>query len=359
MSDAQHARELLPRYSISSNKLGHATALAAFQHVMQHIFTCTALPEPMGDVRLRGWHLGSVILSFAQTPAMQYARPVELVQSSGIDLILLNVYVSGGFDGFGGSHAMQVRPGDVCVFDLSQTLQGETMPSQIINLVMPRSLLEPLMADPSAVHGLVMRAGEPVTRLLAFYLESLVGQANEIDITQAGPVSRATMALVSHAIAEAACNRPGAQGSVINSPFRDILSYIDAHLSNTGLQPETLMQAFGVSRAKLYRQFEDIGGVANYIRRRRLAAAALYLTSNAHKDWRVSQIAFACGFPNEENFGRNFKQQFGLTPREARERAIETLAAKAWLGPDLPEPQDALSWMKTLRLQTYGIGHKV
>jgi AraC-like DNA-binding protein len=359
MSDLQPERELLPRYHISSNKLGHAEALAAFQHVMQHIFTCTKLPGGLDDVRLQGWHLGSVILSAATTPAMHYARPVELVQSSGIDLILLNLYLSGGFDGQGGRHAMTARPGDICVFDLGQILAGETMPSHVINLVMPRSMLAPLMDDPSAVHGLVLPASHPATSLLALYLQNLVAKAPEIDITQAGHVSRATLALVSQVIAGAAGHRTGAPGRIINSPFRDILNYIDTHLSDSGLQPETLMREFGVSRAKLYRQFEDIGGVANYIRRRRLAAAALYLTSSAHKDWRISQIAFACGFPNEENFGRNFKQQFGLTPREARERAIEMLAAKAWLGPDIPEPQDALSWMKTLRLQTYGIGHKV
>jgi AraC-like DNA-binding protein len=343
----------LPSHNFSSASLGAATALAAYQELMKHIFTCAPppgmAPDEMAPITLYGWHLATLILSCIRAPALTYTRPVELIEASGMDHILVQLYASGGFAGRAGTRPIAVEPGTICVFDLGQTMQTETTDCHIITLVLPRALLEPMLEDVSVVHGLVMDARNPLTSLVAGFMQALVEKAPKIELAQAGNVARATLALVVNAIAEAGISRAGERGGIVSSQFRDILTYIDQHLSEPGLQTETLVEAFGLSRAKLYRLFEDIGGVSNYIRRRRLAAASLYLASPAHKAWRISQIAFACGFSSEENFSRNFKTQFGLTPRDAREQSTDALTAKIWSQPGASPTQEAIIWMKTLR----------
>lgn len=57
----------------------------------------------------------------------------------------------------------------------------------------------------------------------------------------------------------------------------DLLAYIEQHIGEAELGTESLQQAFGLSRASLYRLFQSRGGVASYIREQRLCAAYRYL----------------------------------------------------------------------------------
>ncbi|QZO02435.1 helix-turn-helix domain-containing protein [Chenggangzhangella methanolivorans] len=77
----------------------------------------------------------------------------------------------------------------------------------------------------------------------------------------------------------------------------------------------------GQSRSALYRAFADFGGVARFIRTRRLARMRLLLgrTSDGR---RIGQIAFDCGFVSESDASRTFREAFGVTPGEYRSARI-------------------------------------
>ncbi|MBO9630711.1 MAG: AraC family transcriptional regulator, partial [Shinella sp.] len=72
-----------------------------------------------------------------------------------------------------------------------------------------------------------------------------------------------------------------------------------------------------MSRATLYRLFEPVGGVTDYIRTRRLRAAFDMLTNDGKRT--VGEVAYACGFPDISTFSRAFRHQFGMSPSEVRD----------------------------------------
>ena len=344
--------DMPPSYHLSSAALGGAGALANYQEVMQNILACFPAPDAAPDdlaLDFTVWHLGLLILGSLHAPALTYYRDASIIQASGMDHLLVQHYTSGGFDGMAGTQPMRMRAGDICVFDLAQTMRTTTTGCHLLTLVVPRPLFEAVTDDAAALHGLVLEASNPLASLLAGYLCSLTTQIPALNGDEAVTAARATAALVTNIIAGAAASRTGQSGMVLTSQLRDLLFYIDAHLARPDLEGEAIAAAFGLSRAKLYRLFEPVGGVANYIRRRRLNAASLYLASPEHKDWRISKIAFACGFASEQLFSRNFKLQFGLSPREARERANTLLCAQAWSDPGLSPEREFSLWMKTLR----------
>lgn len=344
--------KVLPSYRLSSVERGGAAALANYQEVMQNILACFP-PQPVTldelALDLTVWHLGSLILGSQHSPALVYYRSEEIIQASGMDHLLVQYYTRGGFTGVAGTQSMEMRAGDVCVFDLAQTMRTTTTDCHIITLVVPRPLFEAVTDDVAALHGLVLEACNPLASLLADCLHSLTANAAALKADEALVVARGISALVTNILAGTSVSRMPHNGATVTSRFRDLLLYIDAHLGDPGLQGVAVAMAFGLSRAKLYRLFEPVGGVANYIRRRRLNVASLYLASPEHRDWRISQIAFACGFANEQLFSRNFKLQFGVTPREARERASTLLSAQAWTDPNLSPEREFSLWMKTLR----------
>jgi AraC family transcriptional regulator len=97
------------------------------------------------------------------------------------------------------------------------------------------------------------------------------------------------------------------------------LWYIESHLSGD-LSLEAIADAVGVSRFHLSRAFGLTVGCApgSYVRGRRLSEAAKTLAGGAPD---ILTVALGTGYGSHEAFTRAFRQHFGLTPDELRERA--------------------------------------
>lgn len=110
---------------------------------------------------------------------------------------------------------------------------------------------------------------------------------------------------------------------------------IDARLADPELTPDDLCRSVGVSRSRLYRIFEPAGGISNFIRRKRLLETRSALADSA--DGRsVSHIAECMGFMDPSTYSRMFKQEFGLSPKEARALGWQGVQHSTWLSIDQP-----------------------
>jgi AraC-like DNA-binding protein len=93
---------------------------------------------------------------------------------------------------------------------------------------------------------------------------------------------------------------------------------IDSRLTDRNLSSKMLCAALGVSRSRLYRLFEPLGGIASYIRKQRLLRTRDALSDIA--DGRsISRIAEQWGFVDASAYSRTFRHEFGISPKEARD----------------------------------------
>ena len=111
----------------------------------------------------------------------------------------------------------------------------------------------------------------------------------------------------------------GAQDRDIRAQARDALrdvicQYIEDRLQSPILTADVLLREFGVSRASLYRMFEDAGGVRNYISSRRLFRAVHMISTNPLKRGQVISAAERWGFTSAANFNRMVRRVFGTSP---------------------------------------------
>lgn len=106
------------------------------------------------------------------------------------------------------------------------------------------------------------------------------------------------------------------------------------------LSLEAIANAAGVSRHHLAHAFGAATGVAPmaYVRRRRLSEAARKLTNGAVE---ILSVALDANYESHEAFARAFRNEFGLTPAEARKARRESLKLTAPLSFTPPAP-DAL-----------------
>ena len=295
------------------------------------------------------WTLGSAVIGRCRARGHTFERSRRTVARSGIDHVMIQLQGEGGLDGDAEGRPIRGRPGDICVFDLARPARTVSPDFGNTTLVVPRTVLEPLVADYDALHGLVLSADNPRTRLLARHVEDLTGHL-------AGPGGDDLIGLVEPTIHfAAACLGTSADGRAVTAPavnrakLAAVRAFIEHQLADPALDAETICRRMGLSRSTLYRLFEPLGGVAAHIRRRRLNQCLRDLVSPRHRARRISEIAFAWGFTNEASFSRAFRDAFGLTPSDARFDGLGLRRRLGGDGPAVGDPGASLAdWMADL-----------
>jgi AraC-like DNA-binding protein len=260
-----------------------------------------------------------------------------MIAQQGIDHILLQFYTVGQSRVANGRRAAAVKPWQLVVFDMSQPVVTEAEAVCATNIMLPRALLAEHGATIEGLHGQSLDyGGTPVRRLFHTFLSGLAACAGGLSAHEARHLSRSAAHLCS------ACFRPeeGAARASDQLTGIAIRRFVEAELGSEALDAQAILARFGLSRSKLYRLFEAEGGVAAYIRERRLLRAMRLLTVHGGKP-RVSSVAYATGFSSESAFSRAFSRRFGVLPRE-------TGLSEALSGMGREARPPLFSWMKAL-----------
>lgn len=111
---------------------------------------------------------------------------------------------------------------------------------------------------------------------------------------------------------------PSAQAGPATHPrLPRILRCIEEELCDPALGTDALQRRFFVSRPTLYRMFRPLGGVARYIRERRLLLAHRRLREEP--GCTITFLLYDLGFESERQFQRAFQGRFGMSPASWRQ----------------------------------------
>jgi AraC-like DNA-binding protein len=322
-------------------------AFAAFEQSVQDVFSITRRSDGDYQLDLIAWHLGTIMLGTFRSSALTFDRSPSLVGSSGLDHFLVQLYVEGGFDGVAGDKPVTVGAGDIVIFDLAQTLQTQASDFSNISLLIPRAFFEPTNSRMDILHGLVLPTGGAIAGMLASYMIALAERITALAADEAEVAARSTVALITNLLA-ASNSQILSTATITPSPISRLTTEIDRRLRDPDLDADMLAASLGMSRASLYRAFDMMGGIADYIRRRRLTIAATALTAPENRRRKIAEIAYECGFSSESSFNRAFKTAFGMPPRQAR---AHTILLWSWANNDT-QPNasaDFVRWMRMLR----------
>ncbi len=97
--------------------------------------------------------------------------------------------------------------------------------------------------------------------------------------------------------------------------FRQVCLFIERNLERVELSTNMLLSQFGLSRATLYRMFEPLGGVRNYLMYRRAMAALIDLSEVNAERGSVLRVCERWNFSSPANFNRSIQRLFGNSPR--------------------------------------------
>lgn len=274
-------------------------------------------PEDGFVARQAVWNLGGMLFLQQTVPAFRYERSPDMVRFSPIDHWQITFLRSGrtwtGVDG----RVAQNEPGMLEFRSLGQPFSGRALAIESVSLIVPVDLFADGGGLPAACNNVVL--GGHRVRLLIDHLSSVEANLDRFTQDDLPRIRSRIRAMVVDAVTPLVHrDRDNEQISQIGLMTR-ARRFILGHLASPDLTPDALARQLAISRTRLYELFETSGGVANYIRRRRLAAAHAMLADPTDTR-KVGTVALAVGFDSAANFSRAFTQQFGYSPSNVRKR---------------------------------------
>jgi AraC-like DNA-binding protein len=258
--------------------------------------------------------MADVVLTSGQFAAQTFAR---VPRAAPIDYWWLYLGRSGEAWFESGDRELHAGPGAMFLVPLDKDFRGRITGYDGQIFALPRSAFAAVADELDHLHTTILSGG--LIELLADYLRNLEARLHEMEADEFRHAGRATVAMIAACIQPAATRLEQAHGAIDSVLFERARLHIENHLGEFDLTPERVAQGLRISRSNLYRAFESVGGVARFIQRKRLQAAYadLIATGNAQ----VQEIAYRHGFRLASDFTRAFRREFGISPRDARERA--------------------------------------
>jgi AraC-like DNA-binding protein len=304
-----------------------------------------ALPAESGlSVRAMSVDLGGLLVVGVHAEAQDFIRTRRLIALESLDHYLIQVYSRGVCRGDYGDLRNTVRPGDIKIVDLSRPFVTSNTDFDNITMTIPRNALAPLLARPDALHGTVLPRENPRAAVLASHIRQVFEHARALMAEDAGAMGVATVRLVAACLGSNPRARDEARAGHAAVSLSLVRDFIEQNLTSANLNPSMVAERFRMSRAQLYRLFPMDGGVAAYIRARRLRACYLAITGRHTGKVPIGAIAFRYGFGSEAHFSRAFRGFFGISPTEAR--STGQAASRPFGGGATSEPDFINDWMR-------------
>jgi AraC-like DNA-binding protein len=273
------------------------------------------------------WDLRSIAFAQIKSPDVAFARTAQAIRADPLDHWTLTYSKAGAGRVFAGGRVLQVDAGTLTLSSLNCEMEGELSRSHALLLIIPRDFCRDIAATLDAADN--SRLDNGLGRLLADYLLDLERRLPMLSSEDISGLLATTRAMVMACIEPDADRLAEAQKPIDATVLERARQAIQQNLLSPALGADELCRTLGVSRSRLYRLFEPLGGVVHYIRYRRLLDAHVALC-DASDNRRVADIAAERGFYDAAEFSRAFKREFGYRPRDARGDAVLRPLRDVW-----------------------------
>jgi AraC-like DNA-binding protein len=266
--------------------------------------------------------IGPVSCTRVDSCAQRVFRTPSRIARASEDFVLVALGNSGVNGVFQDGREAIVSAGQFVIYDTTRPyeLRFDDGFSQTI-FQMPRKLLQQRIGAFDALTATTFSADRPLERLAYEFLLGMSKALDRVDPATASRLMDQGLDLVAMAFADRMHERSPDQSFHRSALLYRLKSYILTHLRDPELSMPRAAAAIGISpRYASDLMAAEQTSFRSYVQMQRLERCKRDLSDPAHSARHVSDIAFAWGFNDLAHFSRIFKQRFGASPREWRER---------------------------------------
>ena len=256
----------------------------------------------------------------SRTDPVSQTRSVARISMDNIRDYVFHVVVEGSVETVAGLYpqrrAMQSGPG-ILALDMNQPMRMKRPACQVQAFYVPRALVDAIIPAAESIHGRVIEYTSPIARMIPAQLAAL-SRLRTMNANEAHSAISTCAQLIALAFGKQTRLSGNARIAARAAMFSAARRYIQDNLHQPDLSPESVLNASRLSRATLYRLFENEGGLSTYIRNRRLREAADELVR--FPEMAVIEIAFGLGFKSASDFNHAFRRAYDMSPLDFRAR---------------------------------------
>ena len=169
--------------------------------------------------------------------------------------------------------------------------------------------------DPSRHPPLItIPANTPIGRILAVHIRLACAAALTVPADEGQVVVNGAAALFRETLLGIVDDE--SRSSFQQARANAMQAYLRQNIKKPGLGIDDLLANFGASRSTIFRDFEPVGGISNYIVDQRIKSAAKALIACKPIAGVVSRLSEEYGFSSHHHFTHAFRNRTGLAPRD-------------------------------------------
>jgi len=217
-----------------------------------------------------------------------------------------------------GTEVLQ-EPGDLVFYDPDRHIPELRDDCRLMLFRVSRRHLGVSESDLRHVVGVPVRGGEGVGAMVSIFLSAL---ATEMELRRSGIGDRLTRSavdlltvLVAQLLTERSEHKPSGASSIGTEMLARIREFIEEHLMDPDLSPQSIARAHHISVRYLHKLFQNDGTtVSQWIRQRRLDLCREELGRMSNRRLPVAAVAHRWGFTSASHFSRVFRDAYGMSP---------------------------------------------
>ena len=301
----------------SARHLDPERQLAAWADFMSPVLHIgEVLPPEIGfEACARAYDLGKLHLARCELGPMEFKHTPSHIRASGVDHWCLTVLSKGEESVRSGRRTLHASAGSIYIHTLAAPFRGRSSSTSSVRLLLSRDNYADLAPILDALS--FKRLEGTLMGVLRDYILALGDMMSDLHVRDIPQVVNSFDNLLSAVMVPSAERFVQSGDTISLDLYSQARNYIQQHLDMRNLGSDVLCSYFRISRRKLYYLFERSGGVARYIKRRRLEACRRAIINTT--DHRlISTIAYSFGFEDAALFSKQFQMEFGCSPRDAR-----------------------------------------
>ncbi|TAD87969.1 MAG: helix-turn-helix domain-containing protein [Alphaproteobacteria bacterium] len=302
--------------------------------------------------RLTIGQIGDGLLGTLAGSAQTLGRSRSDIAAGIKDIALVQLLIDGTVAGTCDGRSLKAMAGDVVLTDLARPFALSASGFTMVVLAVGRDRLLRALGD-GDLHGRVLPATAPGIDLVAMHLTALARRRDPPAEPLGTAAVEAVLVLLSGAYRLVVGGGDPVRGAIALASRQAVVEMIEGALDEPDLTPDWVARRTRLSRSTLYRLFEADGGVAAFIRDRRLDRCFAEIAQPGARAAGIGEIAYRSGFVSEAHFSRAFRRRFGVPPSDVRRMGGQREEGEA-----APAPRSAAerlaSWVAGLSVKSIG-----
>ncbi|CAB1368729.1 helix-turn-helix domain-containing protein [Denitratisoma oestradiolicum] len=270
--------------------------------------------------RYQSWQFGGLEFAEIHSTSRQSLQ-VPMPERAAPDSYYLPLQLNGDFHG--GQYGREFRGGvrSMLLLD-SQAPHWRELgaDSHLLNVRLPKPLLERYLADPRAICMNPVSADSGQGALVWGFINALWARRAELG-TADMPALADVVARMVAGLFGTLHDEEAAVSGLVDRQRRRVLECIAANLNAPRLDVQSVATACGISPRYVHLLMRHTGRTfSQYLLEHRLERCRNALQGRPGKR-SITEIAFEWGFNDVSHFSRSFRKRYGLSPREFRRQA--------------------------------------